>query len=61
MHFLRPYHVWCHFTVEKNLTFSSRSVLTTTGLGNKENSKIIVMNAPRNFGLVISFLTSCVI
>ena len=35
------YHVWCHFAVEKNLTFSSRSVLTTTGLRNKENSKTI--------------------
>ena len=35
------YHVWCHFSVEKNLAFSSRSVLTTTGLANKENSKTI--------------------
>ena len=35
------YHVWCHLTVDKNLTFSFRPVLPTTGPGNKVNSRSI--------------------
>ena len=35
------YHVWCHITVETNLTFSFCPVLPTRGLENKHNSKTI--------------------
>jgi len=35
------WHVWCHLTAGKNLTFSFCPVLPTAGPGNKVNSKTI--------------------